>query len=84
MFYYNWGLFLQDIFKDPIDSPPEDDSKSKDTDDISTIPDLTDSAFGDSDINSKDFNSDEELNLLADMIQTAQFHHPSSRAFQVK
>lgn len=32
---------------------------------------------------SKELDSDEELDLLTDMIQTAQFHHPHPRAFQV-
>lgn len=31
----------------------------------------------------KDLDSDEELDLLTDMIQTSQFHHPHHRAFQV-
>lgn len=31
---------------------------------------------------SKELDSDEELDLLTDMIQTAQFHHPHPRAFQ--
>lgn len=31
----------------------------------------------------KDLDSDEELDLLSDMIQTSQFHHPHHRAFQV-
>lgn len=31
----------------------------------------------------KDFDSDEDLELLTDMIQTSQFHHPHHRAFQV-
>jgi hypothetical protein len=29
-------------------------------------------------------NSDEELGILSDMIQTAQFHHPHPRSFQVR
>lgn len=32
----------------------------------------------------KDFESDEDLELLTDMIQTSQFHHPHHRAFQVR
>lgn len=28
-------------------------------------------------------NSDEELGILSNMIQTAQFHHPHPRSFQV-
>jgi len=29
-------------------------------------------------------NSDEELGILSNMIQTAQFHHPHPRSFQVR
>lgn len=32
----------------------------------------------------KNIDSDEELDLLNDMIQTSQFHHPHHRAFQVR
>lgn len=31
----------------------------------------------------KNIDSDDELDILNDMIQTSQFHHPHHRAFQV-
>lgn len=31
----------------------------------------------------KELDSEEEFDLLSDMIQTSQFHHPHHRAFQV-
>lgn len=31
----------------------------------------------------KQLDSEEELDILNDMIQTSQFHHPHHRAFQV-
>lgn len=31
----------------------------------------------------KTIEADEDLSILADMIQTTQFHHPHHRAFQV-
>lgn len=32
----------------------------------------------------KNIDSDDELDILNDMIQTSQFHHPHHRAFQVR
>lgn len=55
-------------------SAPEDSSAAKDIgiEDLKPEPDeLLD-------------HSDEELGILSDMIQTAQFHHPHPRSFQVR